>query len=242
MYILHQCIFYINVYFNVKKFNQSSKNCSKFIQVPILVEKSKNYTIPKTKMQLLEEWLNNVGGEVTARNVGWMLLTFLILLEAMFNFIHVLFCSMVKWLTSIVRQFLDLNTILRQLYVNSTSIVRQFHVNLTSIVRQFPTFAFFAAVNFTSIIRQLHVNYTSISRQLFFWSQIGAKLTPIWSQSASLGDVEKEDKTFFNLCSRFGREADPDLFRILQSFGEKGRNRLEIDVRSPDRCQQVRRK
>ena len=117
-----------------------------------------------------------VGGEVTARNVGWMLLTFLILLEAMFNFIHVLFCSMVKWLTSIVRQFLDLNTILRQLYVNLTSIVRQFHVNLTSIVRQYPTFAFFAAVNFTSIIRQLHVNYTSISRQLFF----GAKLVPNW--------------------------------------------------------------
>ena len=169
MNILHQCIFYINVYFNVKKINKSSKNCSKFIQVPILVEKSKNYTIPKTKMQLLEEWLNNVGGEVTARNVGWILLTFLILLEAMFNFIHVLFCSMVKWLTSIVRQFLDLNTILRQLYVNLTSIVRQFHVNLTSIVRQFPTFAFFAAVNFTSIIRQLHVNY-------FF----GVKLEPNW--------------------------------------------------------------
>ena len=179
MNILHQCIFYINVYFNVKKINKSSKNCSKFIQVPILVEKSKNYTIPKTKMQLLEEWLNNVGGEVTARNVGWILLTFLILLEAMFNFIHVLFCSMVKWLTSIVRQFLDLNTILRQLYVNLTSIVRQFHVNCTSIsnlcifcCRQFH-------VNYTSITRQLYVNFTSIIFLESNWSQIDSDLESI---------------------------------------------------------------
>ena len=132
----------------------------------------------KSKL-FLEEWLNNVGGEVTARNIGWILLTFLILLEAMFNFIRVLVFSMVKWLPSIVRQFLDLNAILRQFNVNCTSIPRQFNVNCTSIsnlcifcCRQFH-------VNYTSITRQLYVNFTSIIFLVPNWCRIGSDLESI---------------------------------------------------------------